>query len=226
MASEMWQRIKQARKASDKTQLQMAKALGITRSGYAFLETPHEQYRTTPNITQPRTISSFTGVPLDLIVNDSTDLADVVRSKLPGYVHQRQSDPAQERRPGLPESEDMRAMFWAAVQFACVTRGLPDLRFDQQVSPPPLEVRVGCLGNRAVAVMADEPSPADTVRAIGLLLSAERAISKSLGKTLIVFSRSPVDVRAIAAQAKSTFGVDVRVATSADQAAEILSKIT
>lgn len=221
MPSEMWTRLKTARKAANLTQLQLAKALGITRSGYAFLETHNDAARTIPNITQLRTISEVTGVPLDLIVDNNTELTDIVRSMLPGYVHKPRAAPAEAPRS---EPGELHAMFWGAVRFACHMRGIT-ATFDAQVAPSPLNLRVDYLTDRVISVMQVEPSSAEAMRAIGQLLAAEKALSRDLTKVLLVFARGQTDIRAASAQAKATFGVQVRVVTSAEQAADSLAHI-
>lgn len=223
MASEMWMRLKTARKAAGKTQLDLAKAIGITRSGYAFLETDKQEHRTNPTITQLRTISEQTGVPLDLIVDDQTDVSEIVRSTLPGYVHRPRevaaSAPAE-------MTSDMRSMFWTAVRFACMSRGGTSARFDTPVAPAPLELRVDFLSNKTAAMLAAEPSPGEVLAAIGALLSVEKALSKTLNKMLLIFSMTQAaDVRSLIAQTRSVFGIEVRVVGSAEQAADILQHL-
>lgn len=224
MASEMWMRLKTARKAADKTQLQLAKALGITRSGYAFLETPHDAHRTNPTITQLRTIAETTGVPLDLIVDDNADASDIVRSLLPGYVHETR--PEYKTDPAVAPDEELGPMFWGAVRFACMTRGLSNQKFGATLADGPLELKVDYLGSRVISMLSTEPTPVEILRLIGLLLTAERVLGKPMSKMIIVFRRTPADVKAIGAQAKGTFGVDLRTVTSAEQAADLLAQMS
>lgn len=222
MPSEMWIRIRTARKAAEKTQSQMAKALGITRSGYAFLETSHAEYRTNPTITQLRTIAETTGVPLDLIVSDETDTTEIIRSRLPGY----KPDARPALAPTLPAAAgDLRAMFWAAVRFACMTRGVSSQKFDAQVTPTPLDMTVDYLTTKSLSIMSAEPSAAEVKATIGAMSAIERALGKNMNKLLIIYARGAVDIQNIATQAKGTFGVAIKVVTSAEQAADILAEL-
>lgn len=69
--SELWQRLRQARKYADITQMDLAKACGVTRGAVALWESAEAEHRTKPTTDHLIQISKKTRVPLEWLLNDA-----------------------------------------------------------------------------------------------------------------------------------------------------------
>jgi transcriptional regulator with XRE-family HTH domain len=69
--SELWQRLRQARKYADLTQADLAKACGVTRGAVALWEAAEIEHRTKPTTDHLVQISKKTRVPLEWLLNDA-----------------------------------------------------------------------------------------------------------------------------------------------------------
>lgn len=74
MASELWQRLRGARKYGDKTQQDVADACSVSREAVSQWETPDPSKRTSPNIFKLKLVSNLTGAPMEWLLNDESDL--------------------------------------------------------------------------------------------------------------------------------------------------------
>lgn len=79
MKSELWQRLRQARRFADLTQSDLAAKCGVTRGAVALWEAAEAEHRTRPTTEHLITVSDVTGVPLDWLLNDAADLEAVWR---------------------------------------------------------------------------------------------------------------------------------------------------
>lgn len=77
--SELWQRLRQARKVADLTQQQLADACGVTRGAIALWEAAEPEHRTKPTTDHLLVLAKATGVPIEWLLNDAVDLNDVWR---------------------------------------------------------------------------------------------------------------------------------------------------
>ena len=77
--SELWQRLRQARRFADQTQLQMAQCCGVSRAAVALWESAEYEHRTKPTTEHLVQIAKCTSVPLEWLLNDASDLNDVWR---------------------------------------------------------------------------------------------------------------------------------------------------
>ncbi len=77
--SELWQRIRQARKFADLTQLDLSKACGVSRGAVAQWESAELEHRTKPTTDHLISISKATKVPLEWLMNDASDPNEVWR---------------------------------------------------------------------------------------------------------------------------------------------------
>lgn len=71
--SELWQRIRQARKFADLTQLDLSKACGVSRGAVAQWESAELEHRTKPTTDHLISIAKTTKVPLEWLMNDASD---------------------------------------------------------------------------------------------------------------------------------------------------------
>lgn len=72
--SELWQRLRQARKYADLTQQDLAKHCGVTRGAVALWEAAEPEHRTKPTTDHLIVISKITGAPLEWLLNDAADV--------------------------------------------------------------------------------------------------------------------------------------------------------
>jgi transcriptional regulator with XRE-family HTH domain len=72
--SELWQRLRQARKYADLTQADLAKHCGVTRGAVALWEAAEPENRTKPTTDHLIVISKTTGAPLEWLLNDAADI--------------------------------------------------------------------------------------------------------------------------------------------------------
>lgn len=77
--SELWQRLRQARKYADLTQQDLADACSVTRGAVALWEAAEPEHRTKPTTDHLITVSKVTGVPLEWLLNDTSDLNAIWR---------------------------------------------------------------------------------------------------------------------------------------------------
>lgn len=77
--SELWQRIRQARRFADLTQEQLAIQCGVSRGAVALWEAAESEHRTKPTTDHLITLAKSTGVPLQWLMNDAADINEVWR---------------------------------------------------------------------------------------------------------------------------------------------------
>ena len=77
--SELWQRLRQARKYADLTQQDLANRCGVTRGAVALWESAEIEHRTKPTTDHLIAVSKATKVPLEWLLNDASDVNDVWR---------------------------------------------------------------------------------------------------------------------------------------------------
>lgn len=74
IVSELWQRLRQARKFADLTQADLAKHCNVTRGAVALWEAAEAEHRTKPTTDHLIVISKITGAPLEWLLNDAADV--------------------------------------------------------------------------------------------------------------------------------------------------------
>lgn len=72
--SELWQRLRQARRFADLTQADLATRCHVTRGAVALWEAAEAEHRTKPTTDHLIAVSKFTGAPLEWLLNDASDL--------------------------------------------------------------------------------------------------------------------------------------------------------
>lgn len=81
MTTELWQRLRQARRYADLTQSDLADKCGVSRGAVALWEAEEPEHRTKPTTDRLMAISTATGVPLEWLLNDASKLEDIWRIK-------------------------------------------------------------------------------------------------------------------------------------------------
>lgn len=79
MATQLWQRLRQARRYADLTQADLAAKCGVSRGAVALWEAEEPEHRTKPTVDHLIAIAKGTGVPLDWLMNDASDLSELWR---------------------------------------------------------------------------------------------------------------------------------------------------
>lgn len=75
MATEMWQRLRSARKYANKTQQQIAEACEISREAVSQWEASDPAKRTFPGMRNLQTVSRVTGAPIEWLLSDGSGLS-------------------------------------------------------------------------------------------------------------------------------------------------------
>ena len=231
MASQLWQRLRAARKFADLTQAQLGAACGITRSGYAFFEASDDNARTRPNTDQIISISRLTKVPVEWLLNDAADPGDVWKVGTVAGVAYQDSLPSrpQPTRPptgavSYPNADRMDETFWRAVEYNVLMTN-PDLAssFDVPLDILSVGVRVRFMHDKTLACFTSHADDQSILIFMGRLLLIERAIGNGHRKHLIVWVReAAADLANISAAAKSMFGVEIKPVRTAEEAAAYL----
>lgn len=233
MASELWQRLRAARKFADMTQAQLAAACGITRSGYAFFEAGDPNSRSRPSAEQVMAISRLTKVPIEWLMNDSVNAGDVWKVGVvanggvplppaPSVVHASNGHPLRRAtdKPGRAEET-----FWRAVEYHVLTArpGHEDC-FEVQIGNAALPLRARYMCGQVLACFTSNPSIESLTFHMGRLLLFERAMAKIYRKHLLVWGRDGggTDLNGTIEAAQDMYGVSIRQVVTAEEAAAYL----
>lgn len=203
MASELWQRIKEIRKYKGLIQSDVAKACHISRAAVAQWEYEDAARRTRPNLEQLKALAKLSGISIDWLINDNSDLKDLWQ-----YESANKTPPAPVTLDSEFEKDVLNELVKAQqydaakgfYQSIVAGRG-PDF----------------VLGNVMV-----EFKTRYTLDGIAQLLLFERALNRPMRKVLIV---GQLPNREDVVSAKQTFDVEVLHVSSAKEAADHLQKI-
>ena len=221
MGSELWQRLKAVRSFADRRQEDVAKVCGVSRGAVAQWESKEPNNRTRPSVEQVSAIARDTGVPVEWILNDAADTADVWKiGKVYGAAKTTPAAPV----GGTAPSRMLDALK-KAVEFEVMLRR-PDLAegFAVPIGHGPVAVMADFCCTRCVAqfsLAGDAYLDPDTM---GRLLLLERASGKAMTKVLVqcTGSSSSSSSSSVTDYMLSAFGIKVvQVATPAE-AAEFL----
>ncbi len=79
MPTQLWQRLRQARRYADLTQQQLALSCEVSRGAVALWEAEEPEHRTKPTTDHLIAVSKVTGVPLEWLLNDASELNELWR---------------------------------------------------------------------------------------------------------------------------------------------------
>lgn len=99
--SSLWQRLRQARRFADLTQADLASRCGVSRGAVALWEAEDSEHRTKPTTDHLIAISKGTGVPLEWLLNDASDLNEIWRLNGEYGDDRRQTAPVKDVLPDL-----------------------------------------------------------------------------------------------------------------------------
>lgn len=227
MASQLWQRLRAARKFADLTQAQLAAVCNITRSGYAFFESSDDNSRTRPNTDQIMAIAKLTRVPIEWLLNDSSDPGDVwkigvVANGAPKLVMSHA--PPQHSCP-IRATDRMEETFWRAVEYSVVSRDPHRMEaFEVAVRVDSMDLQIRYQYDKVLACFCTATDPQTLTLYLGRLLLYERALQRTMHKHLLVWLRDlqDVDFDSFAQAAQKGFGITIHKVRTADDAAEYL----
>ena len=77
--TELWQRLRQARRVADMTQQDLADKVGVSRGAVALWEAAEPEHRTKPTTEHVVKIAAVTRAPLEWLLNDASDLNAIWR---------------------------------------------------------------------------------------------------------------------------------------------------
>lgn len=220
MATELWQRLRAARQGAGLRQIDIARAIGISRAGYAFHEWVKSDGRTRPDVDQLKIISRKTGVPVEVLLDDNAEEADIWRlavAHAAGETAAAPPKPPAALPPG-PSNDRARENFWRAVEFA-VTSAAPELAgcFAREVGP--LGVTACFLHGAKVVEFGDHKLRPHVCN----LLMAEACVHRKLEKHLLVWGPDITpEMSMIDKELYTSFGVRLHSVDDGDAAARFL----
>jgi len=228
MASQLWQRLRAARKFADLTQAQLAAVCGITRSGYAFFESSDDNSRTRPNTDQIMSIARLTRVPIEWLLNDASDPGDVWKIGVVSNGAPKQ--PASQAFNGghqcpIRQTDRMEETFWRAAEYNVASRDPHRLEaFEVGIRVDSMELRIRYQYENVLACFCTVTDPQTLTLYMGRLLLYERALQRTTHKHLLVWVRGDQgsDMESFISASQKNFGISIRKVHTADEAAEYL----
>lgn len=101
MPTQLWQRLRQARRYADLTQADLASRCGVSRGAVALWEAEDGEHRTKPTTDHLIAISKSTAVPLEWLLNDASQLDEIWRLNGEFGDDRRQNSPVKDVLPDL-----------------------------------------------------------------------------------------------------------------------------
>lgn len=215
MPSQLSQRLRAARNYADLRQQDIADACAlagfrVSRSAVAQWEYDDER-KTTPSIEQVKVVAKRTGVPLEWLLNEGAEVADVWRA-----ASQTQTPMPLVPTPKSPVTDRLAEAGAKAIEFAVFQRR-PDLAagFGQVIGTAPMAVHPDFLWKNTIINFSMTDASAET---IGRILLAEQAAARRMTKALILLNKD-------AAKDADIYGIRVCAASSPDEAAQKLIQL-
>ena len=156
MGTQLWQRLRQARRYADLTQAQLAAMCGVSRGAVALWEAEEPEHRTKPTTDHLIAMAKATGVPLEWLMNDASELDALWRLGGEFGDAQRQSPP----RDVLPDLHQDGHLFLFAQTPEQISTKLEQAR----AAGPGAKVHLILVGASATVHMA--ATPADALSAV------------------------------------------------------------
>lgn len=160
--SELWQRLRQARRYADQTQAQLAQCCGVSRGAVALWEAAEPEHRTKPTTDHLIAVAKCTGVPLTWLLNDASDLDEIWRLSEFGASP---AGPAAAPDP-LPDLRQGGHLFVFAALPDQVATKLAQLASE----PDPSKAHLILIG--AAATIHSVPTPADALARVVHILTS------------------------------------------------------
>lgn len=158
--SELWQRLRQARRYADQTQAQLAQCCGVSRGAVALWEAAEPEHRTKPTIDHLMAVSKCTGVPLEWLLNDASDVDDIWRLSEFG-AHPAAPAPPSDPLPDLRQNGHLFTFASLPDQIAAKLAQLAS-------EPDPTKAHLILIGTAATVHTAATPADA-LAKVVGIL---------------------------------------------------------
>lgn len=184
--SELWQRLRAARDYGKKTQLDIARGLGLTRGAVALWEARGPEIRTNPTADQIMAVAAMTGVPADYILDDNQRPDDVF-----SFMQHRKDVVDSTPTPKAQQASAQGAAFWSAVKYEALRKNAGLSRcFDQPVQLHHTELRAGYLQGKTLAqFVANGGDFRDLlVQEVKNMLIIELALGRRCTKSVFIWS--------------------------------------
>jgi transcriptional regulator with XRE-family HTH domain len=225
VASQLWQRLRAARKFADMTQAQLAAVCNVTRSGYAFFESSDDNARTRPNTDQIMAIAKLTKVPIEWLLNDTSDPGDVWKIGVVNGFAAKPIAPVSAHDCPIKRPDRRDETFWRAVEYH-VTMQDPHRAeaFEASVPVDSIELKIRYQYERVLCCFCSASDPQMLSLFMGRLLLYERALQRTMHKHLVVWPRDghEHDLTSFIEAAQKGFGISIQVVHTADEAAAYL----
>lgn len=160
MATQMWQRLRQARRFADLTQSALALQCGISRGAVALWEAEEPEHRTKPTTDHLIAVAKVTGVPLEWLMNDASELDAIWRLNGEFGDAPRQSK-GQDVLPDLSQDGQLFLFASTAEQLAAKLEQI-------KAAPPGVKPHLILVGTDAQVHVA--ATPADALSAVVRIL--------------------------------------------------------
>jgi transcriptional regulator with XRE-family HTH domain len=222
--SELWQRLREARRFANLRQEDLAIACGVTRASVAMWESTNVSYRTRPDDDSVVAIARLCKVPLSFLTDDQFEPGDVWRMSSTAPLDGAAND-STEATPALSllGMDDRRAKsFWSAVEFdACERKSSLLGCFAGRNGALPDFLH----GDSAVVFASDlGDARAILIGALAVLLQAEKQQGRALDKHVLVF-RAGGPARFHEGEAERQFATSVRVIDTVKEASKYLQSL-
>lgn len=212
MTTTLAQRLRAARTYAKLRQQDIADACAlagfkVSRSAVAQWEYEDER-RTQPGLDHIKIVAKRTGVPLNWLMSDDSNLADIW-----GFANLKEAAPVAPMPLSAPPADRYTDAACKAIEFAVVSRK-PDMAaaFGRQLGHGLLRVQPDFLWGSVLAEFTTAAASADKV---GILLTAEQALSRKMRKVV-------VELTPQGGQPHEIYGIHVVPVTSPDEAAQAL----
>lgn len=222
MKSNLRQRLEAARINAGLTHDQVSKIVGVSRSGYGQWVNKDEARRVNPPAFKLKLFADACKVPVDWLMSDDSDPADLVQMRDPEPRPRFTIVPKQTQPPAARLAEN----FWRAVEYQVVSEQ-PELAeaFGQGIAPEPLSLTADCMHGRQLVSFSPDCDKPTVMAKLGAMLMIERASRRACDKTVLVWCREGhPDTRDadLCSQLEAVFGVQVKMVADVDTAAASL----
>lgn len=227
--SQLWQRLRAARRKADLRQQDIAEKIGKSRATIALWESHQEDIRTSPSAEDVRVFAQVCKVPVTFLMDNRYHPDDVWKMDGDGMSANDHAAPvappasaALASKGVLLGMEDRRAQtFWSSVEFTVCERS-PGLA-ESFVRHPQLP---DFMHNANAVVFASDSVVAQNlmVGAMALLLQAEHRDGKTYAKHVLVFrgtGSNPINE----SQCEKLWGVSVRLVDNVKDASKYLQAL-
>lgn len=227
MPSQLWQRLRAARKYADLRQQDVATACGVGRTAVTLWESADENARTRPDLNLMPVLAKLYKLPVEWLMNDGANVDDVWKI---GALHKTSPTlPIANVANAVMDPSRVKESFMRATEFEIM-----------QINPNLIEGFANNLGTGVARVKADfaygdvvaqfavaGPGGVD-MGMLGQLLLLERAAGRELRKFAILWCREDGGFalgEVAVAQLQSAFGVRLITVKSPAEGAQFLASV-